>query len=497
MKKSIYKITTLALAVVLLFSSCDKLADFGSTNVNPAATNNPNTAALLTNVLSGMGGYAAIAGPALYCQYYSETQYPELSIYTANLASTNIMASYAGVLYDLENIKITNTDAATKTAAELNGANANQIAIARILQTYIFWTITDRWGAMPYKTALKGNSAVSYESQESIYKGMITELTEAVAQFTTGAAIKGDIAYNGNIANWKKLANSLRMLMALRLSKVYPSASGYAATEFKAALADAAGSIDENSENFMLTPPGGNFRNPFYNLYDGRKDYGESETMTTIMVGLTDARQAVYGSDVDGNPSVVGVPYGRVRTFIDPWCGAHPTWTYVMAKDRRKETSPIYIVKAASVLLARAEAAERGWTSESANTKTLYEAGITASHTMWDLAAPTTAYLTSGAVALATPYGSATAANLDKIALQQYIAYYPDGLQGWSNWRRTNIPALTPAPDGMNSPKVIPRRYMYHSNDYTLNGDSVKAAVVRQWGNEDNDLMNSKLWWDL
>jgi hypothetical protein len=124
MKKSIYKITTFALAVVLLFSSCDKLADFGDTNVNPAATNSPNTAALLTNVLSGMGEYAALRGSALYCQYFSETQYPELSLYTANLTSS--AGVYAGILYDLENIKITNTDAATKTVAELNGANANQ-----------------------------------------------------------------------------------------------------------------------------------------------------------------------------------------------------------------------------------------------------------------------------------------------------------------------------------------------------------------------------------
>jgi hypothetical protein len=445
--------------------------------------------------MSGLGDYAAMRGSSLYCQYYSETQYPELSIYTANLATP--MATYAGSLYDLENIKITNTDEATKVVAELNGANANQIAIARILQTYIIWTITDRWGDVPYKTSLLGDPAVSFETQESIYKGMITELTEAVAQFTTGAAIKGDIAYSGSIANWKKLANSMRMLMALRLSKKYPGASAYAATEFKAALADAAGSIDENSENFMLNMPGGNFKNTFFNMYDGRKDYGESETMTTIMTNLGDLRQAVYGSTVTGAASSKGVPFGRVRTYIDPWCGANPDYCYVMAKDRRTETSPIFIVKASSVLLARAEAAERGWTTETANTKTLYEAGITASFTQWGIAAPTVGYLGSAAVVLPnTTYGTADVNNLNLIWLQQYVAYYPDGLQGWSNWRRTNIPALTPAPDGTNIPLVVPRRYMYGSTDYSLNGDSVKAAVIRQWGAVNKDLMDQKVWWD-
>ncbi|HBC78728.1 MAG TPA: SusD/RagB family nutrient-binding outer membrane lipoprotein, partial [Bacteroidales bacterium] len=76
---------------------------------------------------------------------------------------------------------------------------------------------------------------------------------------------------------------------------------------------------------------------------------------------------------------------------------------------------------------------------------------------------------------------------------QQYIAFYPDGLQGWSNWRRTNIPALLPAPDATNSPKVIPRRYMYGTADYTLAKAGVEAAVTRITG---GDKMDSKVWWD-
>jgi hypothetical protein len=494
MKKSIYKITTLALAVVLLVTSCDLLSDFGDTNTNPAATNSPNTAALLTNVLSEMGGYASHRGSALYCQYFSETQYPELSLYTANLTSP--MGVYAGFLYDLENIKITNTDAATKVSAELNGANNNQIAVATILQSYIIWTITDRWGAVPFRTALKGNAAVSFESQESIYKGIIADLTAAVGQITsTGATLKGDIVYNGNMDNWKKFGNSMRMLMALRLSKVYPTSAGYAATEFKAALTNAAGSIDDNSENFMLTPPGGNFKNEFWEMYDGRKDYGESATMTTIMTNLSDTRQSVYGSTVLGVASSKGVPYGRVRTYIDPWCGANIDYCYVMANAYRTETSPIYVMTAGHVLLARAEAAERGWTTETANTKTLYDAGITASHTQWGIAAPTAGYLANAQVALPDAFGTASANNLSRIWLQQYVAYYPNGLQGWANWRRTNIPALTPAPDGGGLP--VPRRYMYGTTDYSLNSDSVEAAVIRQWGADDKDVMNSRIWWDI
>ncbi len=484
-----YKILYLMLAVAFI-AGCTKMEDFGDTNVNPGATTDPNTAALLTNVLSGVGGYAAQNTPALYCQYFSETQYPDVSQYSSNLATP--AGIYAGNLYDLQNIIITNTDEKTKAVASLNGANENQIAIARILKAYIYWTITDRWGDVPYTDALKGDPNVKYDTQEIIYKALIKECTEAVAQFVTGAPIKGDIAYNGDTAKWKKLANSLRMLMSLRLSKVYPGASEYAATEFKAALADGAGHIATNADNFMLVYTGGNFRNPFYNMYDGRKDYGESATMTTILSSLaTDPRLTVFGATSTGAPSVQGVPYGFKRETVSAWTSANVNYAYVFAPAYRTEKSPLYIVKASSVLLARAEAADRGWTSETANTKTLYESGITASFTQWGLAAPSAAYLTNSNVILSAAFG--TGANVTKIATQQWVAFFPDGVQGWSNWRRTNVPVLVPAPDATNDPKVIPRRYMYGTTDYSLTKIGVEEAVARLTG---GDKMDSKVWWD-
>jgi len=491
MKKSIYKIFTLMIAVVV-FAACDP-SDFGDTNLNPAATTRPNTAALLTNTLSGIGGYAAHNGTSLYCQFISETQYPDFSQYAANLASP--MGTYSGSLYDLENIIITNSDDATKAEASLNGANENQIAIARILKAYIYWTLTDRWGDIPYTDALKGDPNVSYDTQETIYKDLIKELTEAVAQFTTGAAIKGDIAYNGDIAKWKKLANSMRMLMSLRLSKQYTGASDYAATQFKAALADPAGHIQTNADNFKLDYPGGNFRNPYYNMYDGRKDYGLSATMTTLLATLTgDSRGTVFGATSTGAPSNLGVPYGLKRETITAWTNQNPNYAYVFNPAYREQTDPIFIVKASSVLLARAEAADRGWTSETANTEVLYGAGIIASFTQWGLNAPDAAYLSAANVALTPPFGSG--GNIAKIGLQQWVAYFPDGIQGWSNWRRINIPALLPAPDATNDPKEIPRRYRYGTTDYSLTKVGVDEAVARILPAGVGDQMNGRVWWD-
>ena len=271
MKKSKYLSVNIIVGFLLL-TACTSLEDFGDTNANPETTTSPITSALLTNAISGLEKYSDSYPDfenwaVLYCQYYSETYITGSSRYGNNDHSP--MDFYSEELYDLQNIIINNTDIKTKTIASQYGANENQIAIARILKAYIYWTITDRWGDIPYKDALKPGSEINYDTQEAIYKGLLKELTEAVAQFTTGTPVKGDFVYNGDISKWKKFANSLRMLISLRLSKRYTTPSEYAATQFEAALQDPAGSIESNDDNFQLNFEGGNFKNPYFKMYDG------------------------------------------------------------------------------------------------------------------------------------------------------------------------------------------------------------------------------------
>lgn len=467
MKKIIY----LSIFTILLFTSCKKLNDFGDTNINPAATNSPIISALLTNVEAGLGGYTTSTRGGYYCQYFSETQYSDVSLYSRP-NTIELWGTYSGELYDLENI------------IKLN-SNQNMSAVAKIIKAYIFWTLTDRWGDIPYSEAFQGakNRTPKFDTQEEIYKSLITLLKTAVTEFEQNLLISGDIIYNGDIAKWKKLANSLRLLMTLRLTKVYPNSTDFAAVEFKNALNDPGGVISENTDNFQIKYPGGSFKSPWFNLYDGRKDQGESKVMVDILANLGggDLRQSVFGS------SNIGVPYGLKRESADTWAQANPTWSRILSANNRTESSSVYIVTASQVSLARAEAADRGWTSEIAST--LYNNGITLSYTQWDLAPPNQSYLT--AVALQSPQG--TNANFSKIALQQYISYYPDGLQGWSHYRRTGIPTLIPAIDAINDSKKIPRRYEYSSYEYNTNSVKLKEAIARIQGGDSQD---SRIWWD-
>ncbi|GGI28946.1 SusD/RagB family nutrient-binding outer membrane lipoprotein [Pedobacter mendelii] len=476
------KIFIYAFAGLFLVASagCKKLEDFGQTNVDPNSTTQANTSALLTNTLVGLAGYSYTVRPGYYGQYFSETQYPDASNYT--LIQDGFAGIYSGALYDLQNIQILNTS-----------NNMNQVA--KIVQQYIFWSITDRWGDVPYSQALKGIefNAPAYDAQETIYKGMISTLTSSVAAFDN-SAITGDIVFNGDVASWKRFANSLRMLMALQLSKRYPGAADYSATQFKAALADAGGYITTNAQNVKITY-NTNYKNPLFNEYNGRKDLAESKSMTDLLTTTLggDARQNAYGgaSEVLGSTasSSLGVPYGVTRPVATAFTDGNPTWARVLRGDLRTESSPYVMLSAAEVTLARAEAANMGWTIEVL--PTLYLAGITLSHEQWGVGAPSANYLTNANVAIGAV---GTAGNLKNIATQEYIASYPNGLRAWNIYRRTGFPALVPAIAATNATKQIPRRYVYAPAEITTNGASYAAAVAKLTGGNTQD---ARMWWDL
>jgi hypothetical protein len=311
MKTMNYKKIVLGLGIVtslIAIQSCDKIKDFKDLNTNPNSTTTPIPSALLTNVEAGLGANLVYdaggisTGGGLYAQYFSETQYTEVSRY--NKPTYNFDTYYAGPIEDLQNIINYNSDPNTAATAVAFGSNKNQIAIARILKAHYVKFLTDAVGDIPYFNALKGNAGIvtaPYDKQQDIYKDLIKELKEAVDQFDNGATVQGDIIFGGDIAKWKKYANSLRLLVALNMAKADPT-TGKA--EFNAALSHSAGVIASNSDNMVINYPGGTYPNPFYNYYNitQRFDYAESKTMTDQLSSTSDPRLSVYGSSAKGFP---------------------------------------------------------------------------------------------------------------------------------------------------------------------------------------------------
>lgn len=482
--KNITKKLIYGLMAAVMLTACDP-SDFGDLNVNPNATKTPVTSALLTNVLSGIYSNTSFyTERCLYAQYLSNSQYPEGSQYQTITA--DFSGYYSGSGYDLQNIININSDEATKSLVLANGSNNNQIAVAKILKVALFSVVTDTWGDVPYSESMKKLPTPKYDTQQAIYQAFFKELKEAVAQFDNGKAVTGDILFAGNAAKWKKYANSLRMILALRLSKVDP-ATGKA--EFAAALTDPAGHVATNADNVVYAFLDNNdFRNPWQATWDGRDDFGVSDVFIKALQDRSDPRIVPF-ADKTAAGTYVGIPYGLRRDLLIQWTNKNPQYSRPSVAKFRTKNAPGYIITAAQMLLTRAEAAQIGWTTEDASK--LYNDAIKASWEQWGVydAATYTKYISDPANDLKSTTGKA----LEKIGSQKWIALYPNGQEAWSEWRRTGYPALTPTPYAVNVSKQIPRRYGYPASEATLNKASNAEAVARIQGGDTHD---GRVWWD-
>ncbi len=233
------------IAVCICFTACSKLGDFGDKNTNPYATTTPITQNLLTQALRSLPGAINSNVGALYAQHISEIQYDDESRFLTTRFSYNDY--FTGALLNLNKIIELNSDPALASSTLNSGSNANQIAVARILRAYFFFHITNRWGDIPYTDALKqgGNLTPKFDKQQDVYTALFKELKEASAQFDAGKIVQGDIFLAGNITRWKTFANSIRLIMALRMSKADPAKGK---TEYLDALA--AGVVTTNATTF-------------------------------------------------------------------------------------------------------------------------------------------------------------------------------------------------------------------------------------------------------
>jgi hypothetical protein len=99
----------------------------------------------------------------------------------------------------------------------------NKKAIARIMKVWLNAQTTDIYGDIPYFEANKSpQEAISdpaYDNQKDIYLDFFKELKEAAAELDESKESYGnaDLYYGGNVAKWKKFANSLRLRLALRV----------------------------------------------------------------------------------------------------------------------------------------------------------------------------------------------------------------------------------------------------------------------------------------
>lgn len=477
MKKN-FKISLFGALMATALVSCDP-SDFGDMNVDPNNPSVPVTSNLFTTAVRGVIGPVTDIDPTLYSQQISEKFYTEASRYGTQQFSFN--GFYSSPLINLEQIIQLNTDEATKGTAAQNGANNNQIAAARILKAYFFWHITDRWGDIPYSQALNGreNFKPVYDKQDAIYNSLFTELKEASAQITPGT-ISGDQLLGGNMDSWKLFANSMRLVMALRLSKVNPEKGK---TEFASAFAD--GVISSNAQNvtykFLADE---NNDSPWEDRFQTRLDFCVSKKMVDLLAGYGDPRLPVFADKAVLTQTYAGMPYGLEQGAA----GAIPNGQVsFLGIALRSQASPGYVMTYAQMQFTLAEGALLGWISGDA--ATFYNKGIEASFGQYGVysAAAHAAYIAQPGVV----YNPAT--GLEQIITQKWVAQFLNGYEAWADWRRTGFPILTPPASTISPSGLIPRRQGYPTTERDLNGVNYETALQSLAGKDDLD---GKVWWD-
>ncbi len=485
MNKISYKAIVLISSLLFLVIGCTK--DFEDMNVNPNEPSSVPTAYLLTNAefeimdhiwdewWNGRQGL-------VYSQYWSQTAYTEESRFEPRVNITDVYWSdfYTNMM-DLQEIIRLNTDEDTKGEAAASGPNENQIAVARIIKVFTYHMMTDIWGDIPYTEALQSldNTSPAYSKQQDIYTDLLKELTEAQAMIVSGDIV-GDIVYGGDMTKWKKFANSLRMRIALRTSKVN---SNYKA-EIEAAIT--AGVFESYEDDAFFTfdaiAPG---YNPLYEaiIVSGRPpDFAISEAVIDMLVGLNDPRLPLYAEKAENfdttDTPYRGLPYGLNATDAPAIAGpgggnvSLPSNAVVLAPDAKG-----WMMTYGEVCFIKSEI--NNWDQDE------YENGIEASMLTWGVAqTDIDNYLTT-----------VPAASAENVGNQKWLGMFMQGNQGWFEWRRTGYPVLSGCVDGPLGDignRIIASRLFYPQQEQIVNKANYDAAVAVQGP----DQLYTRVWWD-
>lgn len=459
MKKLLIPFTIIA----LLVSGCDLASFDEDINKNPNSPSDASPPQLMANAMMSLSSLSSSPQGEYNAQYLSELIYVDGSLYQAG--TTSFYWFYQGPLINLQ--------------TAINQSNdENEIAVAKILKAYYFWHITDRWGDIPYSEALNGTEdfTPAYETQEDIYDDLFASLKEAADQIDASGSIDQDIMYDGDMEKWQKFSNTLRLLMALRLSEVDEQK---AETEFNDALND--GIMTSNDDSFVYQHlANANNENYWYNqvVRESREWWALSENLVEVMDPVDDPRLSVYGDTASAGGGFVGLTFGTAEEDIQNIDNYS-----LLGADIHEQDAPVYLVTYAQALFAKAEAAERGWTNEDAATN--YNNAIENSILQWTGDTEGTANL------LAQPEVAYDPANgIESIADQRYVHLFMNGYEAWAEYRRTGHPDHMVSPQGRD----VPLRQAYTSDEALNNTENYEEAIDRQFNGENN--IYGRLWWD-
>lgn len=435
-------------------------------------------------------------------------------------------------------------------------SSANINAALRIYKVYMMSLMTDIYGDCPYSEAGLGyideKYNPRYDTQQEIYYDFFKELKDAAEQLNpSGDRITGDVMLGGDVAKWKKFANSLRLRYAMRISNVDPEK---ARQEFEAALAADGGVISSSADDALVKHMDVAFsfgqesykdyrgnalsqlwfgndpaNNPSYicsTFFNALKDtndprcyqicrfYYDALMSATKADGRIDLTDEIISNGIKMEPCDPGTyswdnwPAGYTSSLVAALAANNPSLDPNMAREVRPKLAsnflhgdcPGVVMTYAEVNFLLAEAALNGWTVAE-SPEAYYTKGVRAAmdflHDNYGTdKISDDAFQTYMA---ANPMGYTAEQKRVAINTQAWIHHFTNPNECWANVRRSNFPRLkSPEAYGqgafLTGGAEIPVRLGYPVLESSYNKRGYEEALSRMGG---NNSWNTPLWWDV
>ncbi|MCS3555454.1 MULTISPECIES: SusD/RagB family nutrient-binding outer membrane lipoprotein [unclassified Sphingobacterium] len=449
--------------------------------------------------------------------------------YSMQNASNELWENYYRALISLRQIDKMISDSPDKAKYQ------NIQAMSNIIKAYKTLRISDIFGDIPFSEAGLANLgptnyAPKFDSQKSIYESQLNELKTAVANLTASSDQisigSSESLFNGDIAQWKKFGNSLRLRYALRMNDANASA---AVPHVQEALTLP---LLENIENVGLTPSVQGFTGEWREwsfhaglyLRMGSTAWNMlSDSNNPAGTGIIDPRAKIFfetnakneWAPKEQNTAVSdgGEPYNRRRD--EDWSNKGAgnllsNFNYYFGRDKN---IPELIITAAEVYFLKAEAAAKGVgrTASLADAKTQYENGVKSSINFWTSMAikssvwkenkpsamPTNAelnaVLANPKVIFSTSLSTENALKL--IYAQRWLDNFRQPYEAWALTRQTDATPKSSKDDNLYQSQFgFIKKLNYADKEYQYNGENTRNATGKLTGEA---WQKVKVWWDV
>lgn len=388
-------------------------------------------------------------------------------------------------------------------------------ALATLFKVFAGHRLVDVHGPIPYSRYGQGTD-VAFDGMKEAYDKFFEELKTIVSvlrqvEATDPNADKIRYAkfdksrYGGDYAVWIRVANTLRLRLALRISKVDPLR---AKAEAEAAIADG-GVLNEDDKSFEMST---GTVHPLLTITEAWQETRLNASMETYLKGYHDPRLPVYAKPAT-HPSFAG-DYKGVRSGASFSKGTFLDYSKV-----NFDNNPyVKVMDVAESFFLRAEGALYGW-NMGGTAKDFYEIGVRVSFkthglggveeylnnnsgTQIDYVDPINSENNAKALSTITVKWDESAPmeeKLERIITQKWIALYPEGQEAWSEFRRTGYPRLWPVvlnySDGEVPVGEFIKRIPYASTIRNASINKINESINQHLGGRDS--MFYPIWWDV